>query len=168
MTMKNLRTNIKELYIKQAFEILNFFKSIIIEVHHIGSSTIKNSPFQADLDILFIVKSYDDVKSLSDILIAEGYREVSNYSDYFRDEMVISNKVDGLNINLIFISNSSFKKEEILSCTECISSDNSYSMEFKNLKQSYMKKEISALNYQYKKYRLFQLIKEEDNRLTIV
>lgn len=168
MAMKKLSANIKDLYIKQAFEILNFFKSIIIEVHHIGSSTVKNLSFQTDLDILFVVKSYDDVKSLSDILIAEGYTEVSDYTDYFRDEMVIRNQVDGLNINLIFISNSSYKKAEILNCTEYLSFENNYSKQFKKLKKSYLKREISALNYEDKKNRLFQLMKYEDDRLTSV
>ncbi|WP_213810683.1 GrpB family protein [Jeotgalicoccus sp. WY2] len=63
---------------------MNFFKSIIIEVHHIGSSKLAKIPYDCDMDILFIVKSYDDVRNLADILIAEGYVHVNHFSDYFR------------------------------------------------------------------------------------
>ena len=63
------------------------------------------------MDILFIVKSYDDVRNLADILIAEGYAHVSNFSDYFRDDMVMRKVVDGQIVNMIFMSSTSWKKK---------------------------------------------------------
>ena len=47
MSINKLNLNNKDKYIEQAFEILNFFKSIIIEVHHIGSSRLEKFPIIA-------------------------------------------------------------------------------------------------------------------------
>src|SRR5699024_4109221 len=110
MSINKLNINIKDKYIAQAFEILNFFKSIIIEVHHICSSQFTQIPHYCDIDILFIVKSYDGVRNLADILIAEGYVHVNHFSDYFKDDMVMRKVVDGQNINMIFMSSTSYKK----------------------------------------------------------
>src|SRR5690625_2173443 len=118
MSINKLNIDVKDKYISQAFEILNFFKSIIIEVHHIGSSKLTKFPYKCDMDILFIVKSYDDVRNLADILIAEGYVHVNNFSEYFRDDMVMRRVVDGQNINMIFMSNASYKKDDIIRSEE--------------------------------------------------
>lgn len=168
MSINKLNIDVKDKYISQAFEILNFFKSIIIEVHHIGSSKLTKFPYQCDMDILFIVKSYDDVRNLADILIAEGYVHVNNFSEYFRDDMVIRRIVDGQNINMIFMSNASDKKDDILSCTESLLINETYYSQFKHLKKSYLKEDVTQDEYDESKYRLFQMIKNEGNHLTSI
>ena len=168
MGINKLNINIRDKYIEQAFEILNFFKSIIIEVHHIGSSRLTKIPYECDMDILFIVKSYDDVRNLADILIAEGYVHVNHFSDYFRDDMVIRKVVDGQIVNMIFMSNASWKKDDILSCTESLSLNDDYAGSFKKLKKSFMKDEMTEAEYDERKYNLFQLIKSEGDHLTSV
>lgn len=168
MSINKLNLDVKDKYISQAFEILNFFKSIIIEVHHIGSSKLTKFPYQCDMDILFIVKSYDDVKNLADILIAEGYAHVSNFSNYFKDDMVMRRVVDGQNINMIFMSNGSYKKNDILSCTEKLLLNEDYFIQFKHLKKSFLKEDVTQAEYDERKYRLFQMIKNEGDHLTSV
>ena len=168
MGINKLNINIRDKYIEQAFEILNFFKSIIIEVHHIGSSRLTKIPYECDMDILFIVKSYDDVRNLADILIAEGYVHVNHFSDYFRDDMVIRKVVDGQIVNMIFMSNASWKKNDILSCTESLSLNDDYAGSFKKLKKSFMKDEMTEAEYDERKYNLFQLIKSEGDHITSV
>lgn len=168
MGINKLNLNIRDKYIEQAFEILNFFKSIIIEVHHIGSSRLTKIPYECDMDILFIVKSYDDVRNLADILIAEGYVHVNHFSDYFRDDMVIRKVVDGQIVNMIFMSNASWKKDDILSCTESLSLNDDYAGSFKKLKKSFMKDEMTEAEYDERKYNLFQLIKSEGDHITSV
>ncbi|HJG33028.1 MAG TPA: GrpB family protein [Jeotgalicoccus aerolatus] len=168
MSINKLNLNNKDKYIEQAFEILNFFKSIIIEVHHIGSSRLENFPYHCDMDILFIVKSYDDVRNLADILIAEGYAHVSNFSDYFRDDMVMRKVVDGQIVNMIFMSSTSWKKEDILNCTENLLFNEEFSGNFKNLKKAFFKNEMTEAEYDERKYRLFQMIKGEGDHLTSV
>src|SRR5699024_2368404 len=111
MSINKLNLNNKDKYIEQAFEILNFFKYIIIEVHLIASSRPQKFRYHCDIDILFIVKSYDDVRNVADILIAGGYAHVSNFADYFRDDMVMRKVVDGQIVNIIFMSSTSWKKE---------------------------------------------------------
>lgn len=168
MSINKLNINIKDKYIAQAFEILNFFKSIIIEVHHIGSSKFTQIPHNCDMDILFIVKSYDDVRNLADILIAEGYVHVNHFSDYFKDDMVMRKVVDGQNINMIFMSSTSYKKNDILICTEHMLMKGEYFAHYKKLKKSLLKNEVTEAEYDERKYRLFQMIKEERDHLTSV
>lgn len=168
MSINKLNINIKDRYIEQAFEILNFFKSIIIEVHHIGSSKLAKLPYNCDMDILFIVKSYDDVRNLADILIAEGYIHVNHFTDYFRDDMVMRKVVDGQNINMIFMSSESGKKNDILICTEHLLMNEQSCSDFKKLKKSLVKNEVTEAEYDERKYRLFQMIKDEGNHLTSV
>ncbi|CAD2081398.1 hypothetical protein GCM10007275_21510 [Jeotgalicoccus coquinae] len=168
MSVNQFNINIKEKYIAQAFEILNFFKSIIIEVHHIGSSKLARIPYSCDMDILFIVKSYDDVRNLADILIAEGYAQINHFSDYFKDDMVMRKVVDGQIINMIFMSSASYKKHDILACTEHLVENREYFSDFKNLKQALLKNEVTKSEYDERKYRLFQMIKGEGDYLTSV
>lgn len=168
MSINKLNINVKEKYIEHAFEILNFFKSIIIEVHHIGSSKLSKMPYRCDMDILFIVKSYDDVRNLADILIAEGYVHVNNFSDYFRDDMVMRKMVDGQNINMIFMSSASNKKNDILICTEHLLTNEQSCRDFKNLKRSLLENEMTEAEYNERKYRLFQMIKDDGDPLTSV
>lgn len=168
MSINQFNINIKDKYIAQAFEILNFFKSIIIEVHHIGSSKLAKIPYSCDMDILFIVKSYDDVRNLADILIAEGYVQINHFTDYFRDDMVMRKVVDGQVINMIFMSSASYKKEDILACTEHLVENEEYFRDFKNLKRSFLKDEVTEAEYDERKYQLFQMMKGEGDHLTSV
>lgn len=163
MNIKNLNSSVKDIYINQAFEILNFFKSMIIEVHHIGSSKLRKFPYDCDLDILFIVKSYDDVKNLADILIAEGYVQIDDFSDFFRDDMVIRRTVDGTNINMIFMSSGSRKKETVINCTEFLVFDKNYSDNLKLLKKAFLKSEITEDEYGERKYRLFSMMNRNES-----
>lgn len=166
MSINKVNIDVQDKYIKQSFEILNFFKSIIIEVHHIGSSKLPKFPYKCDMDILFIVKTYDDVRNLADILIAEGYVQIHNFSNYFKDDMVMQRVVDGQNINMIFMSNASHKKNDILYCTERLLSDDDYFNQFKQLKKSYLKKSLTQAEYEERKYSLFQINKDEGDHLT--
>ena len=168
MSINKFNINIKDKYIAQAFEILNFFKSIIIEVHHIGSSKLAKIPYSCDMDILFIVKSYDDVRNLADILIAEGYVQINHFSNYFKDDMVMRKVVDGQNVNMIFMSSASYKKNDILTCTENLLVNEAYFVDFKNLKRALLKNEMTEAEYDERKYRLFQMIKDEGDYLTSV
>lgn len=163
MNIKNLNSSVKDIYINQAFEILNFFKSIIIEVHHIGSSKLQKFPYDCDLDILFIVKSYDDVRNLADILIAEGYVQIDDFSEFFRDDMVIRRTVDGTNINMIFMSSGSSKKDAVINCTEVLVFDKNYRENLKLLKKAFLKHEISKHEYGERKYRLFSMMNRNES-----
>ncbi len=120
------------------------------------------------MDILFIVKSYDDVRNLADILIAEGYVHVNNFSDYFRDDMVMRKVVDGQNINMIFMSSASNKKNDILICTEHLLVNEQSCSDLKNLKRLLLKNEVTEAEYDERKYRLFQMIKDDGDHLTSV
>src|SRR5699024_12845311 len=94
--------------------------------------------------ILLIFKYYDDFRNLADILIAEGYAHVSNFSDYFRDDMVMRKVVDGQIVNMIFMSSTSWKKEDILNCTENLLFNEEFSGNFKNLKKAFFKNEMRS------------------------
>ncbi|WP_213810682.1 hypothetical protein [Jeotgalicoccus sp. WY2] len=89
-------------------------------------------------------------------------------SPIISDDMVMRKVVDGHNINMIFMSSASRKKNDILICTEHLLMNEQSCSDFKNLKKLLVKNEVTEDEYDEHKYRLFQMIIDEGDHLTSV
>lgn len=72
-----------EIFIHEAKELIEIFRNEIVELHHYGSTSVKDIPGNKTIDILPIVKTLSQVSLYTDKMKAIGYKEVdaSEFTD---------------------------------------------------------------------------------------
>lgn len=145
----------KQKYVEASLQMLDHFKSNVIEVHHIGSSSFASMDTREDIDILVILKSQNQVAELPDVLMAEGYEIVHSFSPYYSNETIVRGSFDDDSVNFIFMAHGEERKEEILDCKLSINSDESEFKKFIELKKQLNDLQLSREEYQLKKEALF-------------
>lgn len=155
--MKNNNNNdsTKKQYIDAALHMLDQFKTNVIEVHHIGSTSFEYSNMNDDIDILLIMKSQQHVSELPDVLIAEGYEIIHDFSPYYEKETVVRGEFNGFIVNFIFMADGEERKREILNSKITINDNDEYLQRFVDIKRDYENGRLDAEEYQSRKDELF-------------
>ena len=83
----------KSHYMEASMQMLEHFKKNVIELHHIGSTSIKDLNSSNEIDVLVILKTVTEVSELKDILIAEGYDVVPEFNHFFEEETVFHGQI---------------------------------------------------------------------------
>lgn len=65
-----------QIFIHEAKELIEIFRNEIVELHHFGSTSVKDLPGNQTIDILPIVKTLSQVSLYKDKMEAIGYKEV--------------------------------------------------------------------------------------------
>ncbi|WP_414042441.1 GrpB family protein [Macrococcus animalis] len=65
-----------QIFIHEAKELIEIFRNEIVELHHYGSTSVKDLPGNKTIDILPIVKTLSHVSLYTDKMEAIGYKEV--------------------------------------------------------------------------------------------
>lgn len=157
----------KSHYMEASMQMLEHFKKSVIELHHIGSTSIKKLNSSNGIDVLVILKTVTEVSELEDILIAEGYEVVSEYNSFFKEESVFYGRFGECDVNFIFMSDRD-KKSEILLLKELLLENDEYLQDFQELKQLHNESIIDNDEYQHKKTKFFSTLLKEAKDLNIV
>lgn len=160
LTMNEYYNITKHHYMEASMEMLDHFKENVIEVHHIGSTSIKEVKGFNDIDVLVILKTITDTSELKDVLVAEGYEIIEGFNHYFSDEMVARGKFGEFNVNFIFTPRGLNKKSQILVCKELLKQNKDHREYFQNLKKQYEENKINEEQYQDEKKRFFSNLLE--------
>lgn len=146
----------KTKYVEASLQMLEYFKTDVIEVHHIGSSSFASLGTSEDIDVLVILKSQDQVAELPDVLIAEGYEIVDGFSPYYTNETIVRGKFDdNIYVNFIFMAQGESRKDEIINCKLYINENDEHMTQFISLKEQYNNGSLSDDEYQVQKEQLF-------------
>lgn len=154
-------------YMEASMQMLEHFKKNVIELHHIGSTSIKNLNSSKDIDVLVILKTVTEVSELKDILIAEGYYVVHEFNDFFEEESVFHGKFGDCDVNFIFMSDRD-KKSEILLCKELLLENDEYLDDFQKLKQLHNDSIIDNDEYHQRKTEFFSSLLKKAKDFNIV
>lgn len=157
----------KSHYMEASMQMLEHFKKNVIELHHIGSTSIESLNSSNDIDVLVILKTVTEVSELKDILIAEGYEVVPGFNHFFEEESVFCGKFGDCDVNFIFMSDKD-KKSEILLCKELLLEHDEYLQNFQELKRLHNDSIIDKDEYQHRKAQFFSSILKEARDLNIV
>ncbi|SOC40861.1 GrpB-like predicted nucleotidyltransferase (UPF0157 family) [Salinicoccus kekensis] len=160
LTMNEYYNITKHHYMEASMEMLDHFRENVIEVHHIGSTSIKEVKGFNDIDVLVILKTITDTSELKEILVAEGYEIIEDFNQYFSDEMVARGKFGEFNVNFIFTPRGLNKKSQILVCKELLTQNEAHLKRFQTLKKRYEEKKISEAQYQTEKMQFFSNLLE--------
>jgi GrpB-like predicted nucleotidyltransferase (UPF0157 family) len=153
----------KRKYVDASLQMLDHFRTNVIEVHHIGSSSFTSLNMPEDIDVLVILKTQNQVAELPDVLIAEGYEIIKNFSPYYINETIVRGKSDDVYVNFIFMADGEPRKQEILKCKTYINENNECLEEFIHLKKQYHHASLSEEKYQEKKEAFFSgIVLDED------
>src|SRR5699024_12485557 len=96
-----------ECYIKATLDILNHYKSVVMEVHHVGSTRLGSAALPGDIDILMQVKSSNSLKELPGHMIDDGYEIVEQDSTYYKRKTVLRCSCEELEEIFILLVNGS-------------------------------------------------------------
>jgi len=157
-----------ERYIKATLDILNHYKSVVMEVHHVGSTSLGSAALPGDIDILMLVKSSNSLKELPGHMIDEGYEIVEQVSPYYKRETVLRCPYEEFAVNFILMEHGSKRKDDILYCRDCINGNPAYASRLKEIKDDYLESRISRAEYQAKKSRLFLAITDQPGDVEFV
>ena len=157
----------KSHYMEASMQMLEHFKKNVIELHHIGSTSIKKLNSSNGIDVLVILKTVTEVSELKDILIAEGYEVAPEFNRFFEEESVFHGKFGDCDVNFIFMSDRD-KKSEILLCKELLLENDEYLQNFQELKQLHNDSIIDKDEYQHRKTEFFASLLKEAKDLNIV
>lgn len=157
----------KSHYMEASMQMLEHFKKNVIELHHIGSTSIKDLNSSNEIDVLVILKTVTEVSELKDILIAEGYDVVPDFNYFFEEETVFHGQFGDCDVNFIFMSDRD-KKSQILLCKELLLDNDEYLQNFQELKQLHTDSIINKKEYQHRKTEFFTSILQEARDLNIV
>lgn len=155
LTMNEYYNITKHHYMEASMEMLEHFRENVIEVHHIGSTSIKEVKGYNDIDVLVILKTITDVSELAEILMAEGYEIVEDFNHYFREETVARGKFGAFNVNFIFTPRSLNKKSQILVCKKILKENKEYLESFQNIKKQYDDGNLDKSQYEERKKQFF-------------
>ncbi|WP_017549337.1 GrpB family protein [Salinicoccus carnicancri] len=147
-----------ECYIKATLDILNHYKSVAMEVHHVGSTSLGPAALPGDIDILMLVKNSRSLEELPGHMIEEGYEVVEEVSPYYKGETILRCPYEEFAVNFILMEYGSKRKDDILYCRDCINENPSYACRLKEIKDDYLESRISRAEYQAEKSRLFLAI----------
>ena len=157
----------KSHYMEASMQMLEHFKKNVIELHHIGSTSIKDLNSSNEIDVLVILKTVTEVSELKDILIAEGYDVVPEFNHFFEEETVFHGQFGDCDVNFIFMTDRD-KKSEILLCKELLVDNDEYLQDFQELKKLHKDSIINKNEYQHRKTEFFTSILQEAKDLNIV
>lgn len=157
-----------ECYVKATLDILNHYKSIVMEVHHVGSTSLESVDLQGDIDILVLVKNNVSLEELPDHMIDAGYEVVDNVAPYYKGETILRCSYKDYDVNFILMEYGSQRKEDILYCRDCINKSPAYARRLKEIKDAYLKSRISFKEYQAKKSELFLTITGQPGDVEVV
>ncbi|CAM4273063.1 GrpB family protein [Lacicoccus alkaliphilus] len=155
LTMNEYYNITKHHYMEASMEMLEHFRENVIEVHHIGSTSIKEVKGYNDIDVLVILKTITDVSDLAEILMAEGYEIVEDFNRYFSEETIARGKFGAFNVNFIFTPRNLNKKSQILFCKKVLKEDQARLSTFQTLKKQYDDGELNEDQYEERKRRFF-------------
>ena len=168
MDDSSLYKKASECYVQATLDILNHYKSIVMEVHHIGSTSLDSVNLPGDIDILVLVKNSEFLDDLPSYMVDEGYWIVEDVSPYYKGETVLHCAYDDFNVNFILMDHSSKRKEDILYCRDCINKSPHYALQLKKIKDAYLKSRIGFREYQAKKSKLFLTIIDRPGDVEVV
>lgn len=154
-------------YMEASMQMLEHFKKNVIELHHIGSTSIKKLNSSNGIDVLVILKTVTEVSELKDILIAEGYEVAGGFNRFFEEESVFHGKFGDCDVNFIFISDRD-KKSEILLCKELLLENDEYLNVFQELKRLHNESIIDADEYHHRKAEFFSSLLKKAKDFNIV
>lgn len=157
-----------ECYVQATLDILNHYKSIVMEVHHVGSTSLESVNLPGDIDILVLVKNSESLGNLPGHMIDEGYEVVETVTEYYKGETVLRCSYEGFKVNFILMEHNSKRKKDILYCRDCINKNPVYARQLKNIKDAYLKSKIGFNEYQKKKSKLFLSIMGRPGEVEIV
>src|SRR5699024_9293516 len=140
----------KSHYMEASMQMLEHFKKNVIELHHIGSTSIKKLNSSNGIDVLVILKTVTKVSELKDILIAEGYVVVGDFNRFFEEVSVFHVKFRDCDVHFIFKSDKE-KQYEILLCKELLIENYEYLNEFQKLHQLHNEPFIDTDEYHHRK-----------------
>lgn len=163
-----LYKKVSECYVQATLDILNHYKSIVMEVHHVGSTSLETVTIPGDIDILVLVKSSKTVDGIPGDMIDEGYEIVDDTSPYYKGETILRCAYEEFNVNFILMEHDSKRKKDILYCRDCINEAPAYARELKNIKAAYLKSRIGFREYQEKKEKLFLKVTSQPGDVGIV
>ncbi|WP_411842346.1 GrpB family protein [Salinicoccus sp. HZC-1] len=157
-----------ECYINATLDILNHYKSVAMEVHHVGSTSLENFNLPGDIDILVLVKYSTSLDELPADMIDAGYELVEDVPAYYVSETVLRSSYENFNVNFILMEYDSKRKEDILYCRDCIDKNPDYISQLAKLKNAYLKSRISFKEYQAQKSKLFLAISSQTGDVGVV
>lgn len=153
---KELNTHLVEVYFNATYPLLNTLGKLIVEVHHIGSTTFNTE--SKEVDILFVCKSSMDIFDYIEILTADGYLLETDKSPYFNNILIMTKASNDYMVNYIFISEKDIRIQEILDLSVVMKKSKVLQEELKMLRS-----ELSVINpseYVEKKYQFFNNVKD--------
>lgn len=155
-------------YVKATLDILNYFKTDVMEVHHIGSTSLETMDMAGDIDVLVIVKYDNPLIDLPEQMAEHGYELVENTTPYYDNETILRCSFDDYEVNFILMKHGSKRKDDILYCRDFINENGKYTSQLKRLKKAYSNSKMSFEEYQDKKAELFLSITEGSEDVEVV
>lgn len=151
-----LNTHIIDIYFNATYPLLNTLGKLIVEVHHIGSTTFNAET--KDIDILFICKSNVEIFDYLEILTADGYLLKTEKSPYFSNILIMTKVLNDCMVHYIFMSEKDIRIKEILDLSSVMKKSRVLQRELMELKNESLN--VSQMNYIEKKHQFFNHIKD--------
>lgn len=148
----NFTESIQDIYLKATYPLLNTLRKVVVEVHHIRSSTF-STEFNT-IDILFVCKKSTDIYDYQEILIADGYTPSKEKSPFFRNLLILTKEIDQVITQYVFISENDVRVKEILDLSNVMKKSKVLQDELISLKLE------SASDYIDRKFKFYNDVKD--------
>ncbi|WP_020008042.1 GrpB family protein [Salinicoccus albus] len=155
-------------YVRATLEVLNYFKTDVMEVHHIGSTSLEMMDMPGDIDVLVLVKYERSQTELPEEMAEQGYELVEDTIPYYDSETVLRCSFEGYTVNFILMKYDSARKADILYCRDCINENEKYTLQLQKLKKEFLDANLSHAEYQDKKAEFFLSITEGSEGVEVV
>ncbi|MHC0552013.1 GrpB family protein [Salinicoccus sp. CNSTN-B1] len=154
MEKNNDYIKITEHYVEASLRILNYLRSSVKEIHHIGSTSDVFMDMTGDIDVLVLLKNGKGY-ALAEAIAEEGFTPVRNLPEIFSEEVVLEHDNGDRKVKFILMHHASEKKDAILRCKKMIGEDKMHRRRFKQLKKALNNHEITDTEYEREKALLF-------------
>lgn len=71
-------TDYQKIFIDESKQLIEIFRNEIVEIHHFGSTAVKDLPGNQSLDILPVVKDIEKIEQYVETMKSAGYRVVNS------------------------------------------------------------------------------------------
>ncbi|GAA3713813.1 hypothetical protein GCM10022378_00800 [Salinicoccus jeotgali] len=164
MDKNNDYIKITEHYVEASLRILNYLKSSVKEIHHIGSTSDVYMDMAGDIDVLVLLKNGKGY-ALAEAIAEEGFTPVSDLPEIFSEEVVLEHEHGDHKVKFILMHHTSDKKGAILHCKKAIGENEKHRRRFRQLKTALSNQEITGAEYEQEKALLFDDILNEQEEL---